>query len=201
MKEKKLIQQIQEKLTQHHNLYRFPVKAELWEDIFDQVINPNSDKWEGGGHSVGADVIAENDLKYGIFSKNSRIQMKSGDINFKNQTIKWNGHRTTTHKTIDEKIDFISQNHYDYFVMLGRDKKDWKNGNKIYYLIIFESSKIDYKKLNWEEKMSKDNSKVTGWKGTNDTLSYSAEINKSMSDQLWTTSELNYLGNVHKIEV
>ena len=130
------VKEIKEKLIHHHDLYRFPVKAELWEDIFDQVINPNSDKWEGGGHSVGADVIAENDLRYGIFPKNSRIQNKSGSINLKNQTIKWNGHRTTSHKTIEEKVDFISQNHYDFYVMLGRVKKEWEQGKRVYHLII-----------------------------------------------------------------
>ena len=176
------VKEIKEKLIHHHDLYRFPVKAELWEDIFDQVINPNSDKWEGGGHSVGADVIAENDLRYGIFPKNSRIQNKSGSINLKNQTIKWNGHRTTSHKTIEEKVDFISQNHYDFYVMLGRVKKEWEQGKRVYHLIIFDSNKIDYSKLKWEEKMSKDNSKVTGWKGTGE-LPYSADITKSTSHQ------------------
>ena len=195
-----LVKEIKGKLTHHHELYRFPVKAELWEDIFDQVINPNSDKWEGGGHSVGADVIAENDLRYGIFPKGSRIQNKSGSINLKNQTIKWNGHRTTSHKTIEEKVDFISQSHYDFYVMLGRVKKEWDQGKKVYHLIIFDSDKIDYSKLKWEEKMSKDNSKVTGWKGIGE-LPYSADITISTSHQLWTTANLNYLGTSYRIEI
>mgnify|MGYP006130224747 FL=1 len=36
---KKLVSEITNKIEQHHKLYRFPVKAELWEDIFDQSIN------------------------------------------------------------------------------------------------------------------------------------------------------------------
>ena len=93
-------------LNQHHKLYRFPVKAELWEDIFDQSINGWDSKWEGGGHSVGADVISED-------VDRTRYQNKSGSININKNIIKWNGHRTTTHKTIEDKINFISKPHYD----------------------------------------------------------------------------------------
>lgn len=192
-----LLQQLEHKITQHHNLYRFPLKAELWEDIFDQTINSFNSEWEGGGHSVGADVVSENNS---LFSKGSRLQLKSGDYNPKNNTVKWNGHRTTKHKTIEDKIDFISQNHYDYYVMLMRNKKDWKQGNKIYYLLMFESSKIDYSSLTWTEKYSKQNN-ITGWKGVGINQPYSGEINISMSHQLWTTCDVNYLGTPYKIEV
>jgi hypothetical protein len=193
---KELSKQLKEKLEQHHNLYRFPCKAEQWEDIFDQCINPESSTWVGGGHSVGADVISENGL---LFEQNSRLQNKSGEINFKQGTLKWNGHRTTKHKTLDEKIEFISSDHYDYYVMLARDKKDWEIGNKIYYLIIFNSNKIDYSSLKWSEKYGK-NGNLTGYKGVGNG-NYSAEINKSMSDQLWTTANLSYLGDYYKIEI
>ena len=70
----RLINNITKKITQHHKLYRFPVKAELWEDIFDQVINGIDSEWEGGGHSTGADVISEGEDE-------TRYQNKSGDIN------------------------------------------------------------------------------------------------------------------------
>ena len=192
-----LLQQLEQKITQHHNLYRFPLKAELWEDIFDQTINSVTSDWEGGGHSVGADVVSENNS---LFQKGSRLQLKSGDYNPKNNIVKWNGHRTTKHKTIEEKVDFISKNHYDYYVMLMRNKKDWKEGKKIYYLLMFESSKIDYSSLIWFEKHSKQNN-LTGWKGMGTTQPYTAEINISMSHQLWTTSDVSYLGIPHKIEI
>ena len=192
-----LLQQLEQKITQHHNLYRFPLKAELWEDIFDQTINSFTSDWEGGGHSVGADVVSENNS---LFQKGSRLQLKSGDYNPKNNTVKWNGHRTTKHKTIEEKVDFISKNHYDYYVMLMRNKKDWKEGKKIYYLLMFESSKINYSSLIWFEKHSKQNN-LTGWKGMGTTQPYTAEINISMSHQLWTTSDVSYLGIPHKIEI
>ena len=192
-----LLQQLEQKITQHHNLYRFPLKAELWEDIFDQTINSFTSKWEGGGHSVGADVVSENNS---LFLKGSRLQLKSGEYNPKQNTVKWNGHRTTKHKTIEEKVDFISQNHYDYYVMLMRNKKDWKEGKKIYYLLMFESNKIDYSSLTWFEKHSKQNN-LTGWKGMGTTQPYLAEINISMSHQLWTTSDVGYLGTPYRLEI
>tara|TARA_B110000285_G_scaffold177660_1_gene199612 strand:+ start:221 stop:811 length:591 start_codon:yes stop_codon:yes gene_type:complete len=193
---KELSEKIKQKLEKHHELYRFPCKAEQWEDIFDQIINSVSSNWIGGGHSVGADVISENNK---LFPKNTRIQNKSGELNFEKGIIKWNGHRTTKHKTLDDKLNFISSNHYDYYAMLARDKKDWKLGNKIYYLIIFKSNKIDYLSLEWGEKYGKLGN-LTGWNGIGNTK-FSAEINKSMSDQLWTTSKLDYLGETYKIHI
>ena len=174
-------------MNKHHKLYRFPVKAELWEDIFDQSINGWDSNWEGGGHSVGADVISEG-------SDKTKYQNKSGAINLNKNIIKWNGHRTTSHKTIEEKVDFISKPHYDKYVMLGRNKKDWDNDIKKYSLIIFDVEKIDYKSLNWEPTYSK-NGSINGWAGNNDNLPYSAKISKATSHQLWTECDIDYLGN------
>ena len=187
---KEIVDEITKKIKQHHDLYRFPVKAELWEDIFDQAINGWNSNWDGGGHSTGADVVSDVD--------GTRFQNKSGDVNLNKNTIKWNGHRTTSKKTIQEKIDFISEPHYDTYVMLGRNKKDWKEGIKRYYLIIFDASLIEYDKLNWVESFGKDG-KVNGWKGSNENLPYKASIHKPMSDQLWTECDIDHLGT--KIEI
>ena len=46
---KEIVNEITKKIKQHHDLYRFPVKAELWEDIFDQAINGWDSNWDGGG--------------------------------------------------------------------------------------------------------------------------------------------------------
>jgi hypothetical protein len=191
-----LLNKLHEKIQKHHELYRFPVKAELWEDIFDQCINHNLSDWIGGGHSAGADVVSKSDK---LFEMNSRFQLKSGDINFNKGTLRWNGHRTTKHKTLTAKLDFISSNHSDYYVMLARDKNDWKIGKQIYYLVIFNSNKIDYTLLKWSEKYGK-NKNLTGWVGVGHS-NFTAEISKSMSDQLWTIANLSYLGDYYKIEI
>ena len=188
----KSLKQIEEKLKLHHSLYRFPVKAELWEDIFDQSINGMCSNWNVGGHDVGTDVICE--------SVGTKYQNKSGDINLKKGTIVWSGHRTTSHKTIEDKIKFISKQHCDEYVMLGRNKKEWNTGNKSYYFIHFDASKIDYSKLKWSETYSK-TGKLTGWVGVNDKLPYSAKISLSMSAQLWTECSIDYLENIKKITI
>ena len=40
---------------------------------------------------------------------------------------------------------------------------------------------------------------VNGWKGNKDGLPYKASISKSMSDQLWTECDIDYLGT--KVEI
>jgi hypothetical protein len=187
-----ILKKIEEKLKLHHKLYRFPVKAELWEDIFDQSINGLDSNWSIGGHSVGADVICE--------KTGTNYQNKSGDVNHKKSTITWNGHRTTSHATIKDKVDFISKKHYDKYVMLGRNKNEWKNGIKKYYLITFDSSLIEYSKLEWNETFSK-KGKLSGWVGKNKNLPYSAKISISMSEQLWTECDINYLGTPIEITI
>ena len=185
------VEHIRIKLEQHHKLYRFPVKAELWEDIFDQVLNGNESTWEGGGHSTGADVVCK--------SSNTKFQLKSGDLSFGKNTVKWNGHRTTQYKTISEKVAFISIHKVDKYVMLARSSKDWKNGIKRYYLLVFDSSVIQYDKLVWSETIGK-NGLVNGWVGKSEPdLGYSALISKAMSDQLWTTASLTCLGTPFEI--
>ena len=61
---KELSKQLEEKLKKHHELYRLPCRAEQWEDIFDQCINPKYSSWVGSGHDVGADVISENGILF-----------------------------------------------------------------------------------------------------------------------------------------
>ena len=80
--DKDMVKNIKNKITQHHKLYRFPVKAELWEDIFDQVINGKDSNWSGGGHSVGADVISEGDDKTRYQNKSGVIKKASNKISF-----------------------------------------------------------------------------------------------------------------------
>ena len=77
--EKNRMDRLKTKLAKHHELYRFPVKAEQWEDIWDQCINPNGSKWVGGGHQSGADTIDEiTNISY----QNKSGQIKSGLIKY-----------------------------------------------------------------------------------------------------------------------
>ena len=74
--------------------------------------------------------------------------------------------------------------------MLAKDKKDIMKKNFKYKVLIFPSSTIKADTLKWEETKG-------GWKGTGD---FSATINRSMSDQLWTTLPLEKVEHVLEID-
>ena len=59
IQEKMLINCLESKITEFHKVIRYPLKAEYFEDIFDQCINPNGSNWVGGGHQSGADTMDE----------------------------------------------------------------------------------------------------------------------------------------------
>lgn len=191
-----VVDKIAAKIKQHHQLYRFPVKAELWEDIFDQVINgENNSSWNMGNHDVGTDVIGNDGIRY---------QNKSGTINIhrsKKQTITWSGHRTTSHETLNEKINFISQNHCDKYVFLARNQKEWEKNVKRYYLFLVNASVIDYTKLLWTEKYTKNGKALSAWHGNNPEVPYSAKLICDLSGQLWTTADISCFGSPHIITI
>lgn len=179
-----LIEKITEKLKLHHTLYRCPVNGNYFEDIFDSCINDTSDTWTWGSHSSGADVIGPDGIRY---------QNKSGMIDFKSNTLRWSGHRTTTHKTLEEKINFISEKHCDKYAMLARNDLEWDNNIQRYYFFMIDASIIDYKALNWTERLSKKSNDVVGWVGESPNVKYTAKIDIATSHQLWTTVDLTYL--------
>lgn len=189
MTNQEIATKIKEKIKLHNELYRFPVKAELWEDIFDQIINPNNSDWEDnmGNHDTGGDTKNELD--------GTTYQNKSGQLDLKNNTLKWSGSRTTGIATIEEKLEFFDKEKYDQYAFLARSKKEWDKGVKKYYFIIMDPKIIDYKSLNWSEaigmKKGKNLGKRVGWKA--DGSNYSAAIQGACGDQLWTTINLDYL--------
>lgn len=178
-----------ELIKTHHKLYRFPVKGEMWEDLFDTCINQDRDFWNAGNHDKKVDVVCE--------STGLTFQNKAGSIS--NGELEWSGHRLTRFDTIEDKLSFLETSNPDYYVMLSRDKKEWASGVRKYYFIIFKPEVIDYSKLQWSETKSR-NGMVSGWSGVNPEVNYTAKIVKSMSDQLWTKASMD-LFDVYEIEV
>jgi len=194
IQEKILIRCLKMKLIKHHELYRFPVKAELWEDIWDQCINPKGSNWIGGGHQSSADTLDET-------SKIS-YQNKSGQI--KKDHVKITSHRTAKYPSLEEKIAFISQNHCDKYTLLSRDESEWEKGIKSYYLMIFDSSLLDFRSLEWSEhipsKGKKKGQHNGGYIGNGDPLKFSAKIDgPGSSNQLHISINIDYIGGFHKI--
>lgn len=176
-------------IKQYHELFTIPLKAEYWEDLFNKSINDDKDHTDGFSHSAGADVVQEeDDVEY---------QCKSGTIiKTKNKhVLQWSGNRTTTQKTLKDKIAHISNMKYDYFVFLARnDKEDWDNGIKKYYLIKLNARLIKYDRLDWGDKLGQrgtNTGEVVGYEAANKWLR--ASITFSMSDQLWTEVDYDFI--------
>lgn len=204
IQEKMLINCLKSKLIKHHELYRFPVKAELWEDIWDQCINPTGSKWVGGGHQCGADT-------YDIIN-NISYQNKSGQIkqytknNIKDTYVDITSHRLAKQggPTFEDKLKFISQKHCDKYVLLSRDENEWNKNIKSYNLMIFDSKLLDFNSLEWSEHIpNKGKNKGNhngGYIGKGDPEKFSARIDgPGTSNQLHISINIKYIGGYTKI--
>tara|TARA_R110001599_G_scaffold280136_1_gene481334 strand:- start:1018 stop:1680 length:663 start_codon:yes stop_codon:yes gene_type:complete len=190
----RLLKAIEDKLTWFHGGIRHPLKAEYWEDIWDQCMNPDGSNWIGGGHQSGADTKHVN--------SNVSYQNKSGQI--KGNNVEITSHRTKgAGPSMEEKLKFISKDHCDKYVLLSRDEKDWKKKIKSYNLMVFDSNIIDFKKLDWSPHIpgrGKNKGKHNGgYIGSGEPDKYSARIDgPGSSNQLHITINLDYIGGYHK---
>jgi len=150
----------------HKSIYsKVKIKAEMFEEILYKSLCKISNNvvWNYNSHMTGVDIVFE-----GV-----RISCKSGKIT-KNK-LKYSGSRTTTYKSIKDKVSFLSNNHEDIIVFLAEQ-------NGMYHLYTIPSSFIIFgSPEEWKEDMKK-------WKRVDGYLSMS--INKSMSDQLWVEIDL-----------
>ena len=190
----RLINDIKNKMIWYHMGLRYPIKAEIWEDIFDQCINPEGSKWIGGGHQSGADT-QHIQTKMGF-------QNKSGQIN--GNTVSITSHRTkNVGPSIDEKLNFICKADCDKYVLLSRDEKEWKKNIKSYYLMIFDRDRLNFRELEWSEhipKQGKNKGKHNGgYIGNGDINKFSAKIDgPGSSNQLHISINIDYIGGYHK---
>lgn len=177
-----LIDEIRKRIKEHHLLYDLSVKGEYWEEILAKsiiAIGGITDWTAERTHTIGRDQICSwND------NINKRISNKSGVYTISSNTLKINGSRSTTHQTLEEKINYFADKQEDVYFCLATStlKKDLN-----YYLFCFESSLLDYKNAKWEEQYTDE--KLIGWKCSTD--KFNAWIKRNMSDQLWTHLKLN----------
>jgi len=138
------------------------------------------------------------------FSKLKKLELiskliENGENNeyIKKEAVTFTSHRTSTYETLDDKINFITKKHCDKYVLLSRKKEEWEKMRSpyIYYLMIFDASKIDLSKdsLEWNKKGNK-------YEGKNENKPYHAWINgPKTSDQLNITINIDYIGGYTKI--
>lgn len=189
-----LVPFIKERLTKHHELYSGQCKAEYWEENLAYSLKKagfGSDWKPDFNHRSGVDQTTDSGI---------RISNKGGKVT--DDCVEISGSRLTKHKTLQDKLEFLSVKKEDYIFCLGTEKKEWESGKKIYYFIVIDSNKLNYKDQEWVELVGyrgASNGKITGWQMISEW--FSAKIQKSMSDQLWTTVKLDACEEIHDIVI
>jgi hypothetical protein len=192
-----LVPLIKERTTKHHELYSSQCKGECWEEILAYALRNSefgSDWKPDFNHKSGVDQTTD---------KGVRISNKSGTLEL--DSIEISGSRLTKHKTLKDKLEFLSDKKEDYILCLGvekKDKKDWVRNIKRYYFVVIDSQKLNYHEQSWVETYGAKGAlkgKVNGWSCQSDV--FSAKINKSMSDQLWTEIKLDHCEEIYDITI
>ena len=177
----KIIPYLTSRIKQYHSLFDVPLIAELWEETLHRSfmdLNYHTTWTPDRSHKVGEDMRIQS-------IRRSRISCKSGQFitprDLKKKCVKINGGRSTKFETLEEKIKHFSGDHDDVYCCLAKSKPF----DKKYTLLVFESSLINVKQLDWKESR-------TGkeWQGKGN---FSATIGKSMSAQLWTIIPLDLI--------
>ena len=176
-----LVPRLTNRVKAYHTMFSLPLIAEQWEETLHRSFNDigrNTTWTPDRRHAVGEDMRLD-----GI--ENSRISCKSGqfvnDRSLGKTCVKFNGSRSTSFPSLEEKIAHFSESHDDYYFLLAKDK----NFNKKYKLLVFESPICRVDQLTWTESSS-----GKAWNGTG---TFKADIGKSMSAQLWTTLPLDMI--------
>lgn len=107
-----LVPYIRNRLIQHHDLYTSLCKAELWEELLSKALIDagfGSDWKPDYNHQVGVDQVTD----CGI-----RISNKGGIFLNNSNAMKISGSRLTSHKTLEDKLEFLSNKTEDYIFVL-----------------------------------------------------------------------------------
>lgn len=170
---------IRRKLAAHHELYSMAPKAEYWEELLHKSlaeVGVITDWKPDSNHGSGKDMtITESEWD----NTGERISCKTGQI--KDGKLCISGSRLTKHKTLQEKINFISEKKEDSYFLLSKEKGCEDNH---YKLIMFPSSALDYKDAQWSVSSHNKNTGAPNYFGEG--KGFFATIQASMSDQLWT---------------
>jgi hypothetical protein len=163
----RLTESIRKNVSNYHNTFDQPLKSTYWEEVLHKSfidINFTTTWRPNESHRVGEDMRID-DLE------SSRISCKSGQI-LNNSVVEYSGSRTTRHRTLRDKIDFLATRHHDYHFMLAKSKPF----NGIYRLLIIKEEMANVGDLDWHS--DGDNYVSVGGP-------FEAKIVHNMSGQLW----------------
>jgi hypothetical protein len=157
-----VIEEIKNRISKHHELYDSKISSTLWEEILYKsfIKNNMNSTWNMYGHQSGSDVECEG----------KQISCKSGVIKGKKiKKLCISSYRTTSLKTIQEKIEYLDKKHEDVIFSLVFDDCKYK-------IFVFIQPKVG--NLEWNETKGQ-------WKTIDKETWNEYKISKSMSDQFW----------------
>jgi hypothetical protein len=169
---------IQRRVKLHHELYEtLTLKDKYWEYTLSNAFKDANIKckWDAESHDAGKDIVLES-------ATYKRISCKSGMVTFskrrnKISKLKISSYRTTSLKTLEDKLNYIDGNHEDIVYSLS---SSLFKTHKKYVLTIFIPPK--FKDLSWIQ--------VGNNYKSHKTNGVCASILSQCSDQLWY--ELDY---------
>jgi hypothetical protein len=131
-------------LALHHSVYKQPAKGEYLEELVSKATKHTelNNEYIQGSHKVGEDQKIDG---YRISNKSGALK-PDGKGKWAN-SLKINGSRTSKYKSLESKLNFLSDDHYDFTLCCARIKSEWDNGERIYHLIALPH--IDYSSMNW----------------------------------------------------
>lgn len=176
-----LYKEIQRRLILHHDLYQNTVKSTYWEEILYRSLKSigEAPEWNCGSHNIAYDLLLN-----GV-----KISCKSGTPT--KTHLKFSGYRLTSHKTLSDKIRFITSHNQCVHVFLS-SIIDKKTNTVTYKLFSIDAIRIPYNSMKWEEQEKR-------YVGEHN--DYKADIVKSMSDQLWTRVPIIKLTKHFEIDI
>jgi len=191
------------KLRVHHMLYRLPAISEFLEELIAETLTEHGleNDWQPNrSHTVSKDLTLLNADGLSLVDGHS-FSIKSGIYDPKKGTLKFSGSRLGKHGSLEAMVESIIDTHADYYICLAKAEEDWKtipgkHDEKVYYLFVFESNKLDYSG-EWGIRESKKG----GFKYVYDVPGLHAKISPSMSHQLWTTVNKSLIGEPERIVI
>lgn len=188
-----LVMMIKKNIKTFHTVLRQPITGTIWEEI---LANSFSDigyatTWKpDNSHKIGEDMRIV-DFTHSRISCKSGVRKNNRSHNL-GQCVEYSGSRTTSCKTLEEKLEHLSKSHYDYQFMLS--KSDRFDGT--YKLIIIRPDMCDVTDLEWEpNKNGNPNDYVSKVGGP-----FKGRITGSMSGQLWVTVPLKRVSHMFDIQ-
>lgn len=159
-----------------HKNFSFPLKAEMLEEVLSRTFFEDmgfNGEWKKGGHQPGIDIDVYNEDSYSV---------KSGKETA-NQ-IKISSSRTTSYKTLEEKINFYKEVEDTFTKYFLFSKKETSNSLR-YTIYIIPKEIISIDNIEWIEE--------NNWQGKDKNNNYYFNIVESMSHQIWITLNKDYI--------